>query len=239
MELSPDYPIIKAHEILVAGRLGAVSKDLDRLHATEGDDTWYSDTLMNLFSELAMQYAMVEKEYNDKDRRFAIARPATLAWRARNMLELSIWTAFCYGSRDNARRFYEDKHRDMLNWVTSVQKMVALLPDAEIAWRTFPIESKARITKVAEDEKIADIDESFTKINAAAVEIGLDSFFLSMNKFFSKFAHPTALTVLTFPDEATRAMMCHLFCVMAAIFFILGFEEMEKHVTTILGQHPD
>jgi len=34
---------------------------------------------------------------------------------------------------------------------------------------------------------------------------GLGPFFASMNKLLSKFAHPTAMTVFSFPDESSRA----------------------------------
>ena len=36
-----------------------------------------------------------------------------LAWRARNLLELSVWSNWCAKSRDNARCVYEDAGRDV------------------------------------------------------------------------------------------------------------------------------
>src|SRR5260370_36800681 len=38
-------------------------------------------------------------------------RLATLAWAARNFLELSIWIDYCCSSEENAKRFKEDTSR--------------------------------------------------------------------------------------------------------------------------------
>src|SRR5712692_1646376 len=44
-------------------------------------------------------------------------RLATLAWSARNFLELSIWIGYCCASEENAKRFSEDTSRDLFGMV--------------------------------------------------------------------------------------------------------------------------
>ena len=45
---------------------------------------------------------------------------------------------------------------------------------------------------------ISSLDEDYKRVTSAADEIGLKEFFVAANTLLSKFAHPTAMTVLTF-----------------------------------------
>src|SRR5712692_2936858 len=48
-------------------------------------------------------------------------RTATLAWSARNFLELSIWIEYCCASEENAKRFSEDTSRDLFGMVAAAK----------------------------------------------------------------------------------------------------------------------
>jgi hypothetical protein len=46
---------------------------------------------------------------------------ALLSWRARNLLELSVWATFCARDRNKARQFFEDLGRDASNLLKAFQ----------------------------------------------------------------------------------------------------------------------
>jgi uncharacterized protein YaaR (DUF327 family) len=48
-------------------------------------------------------------------------RLATLAWLARNFLELSIWIEYCCASGENAKRFNQDTTRDIFEMIVSAK----------------------------------------------------------------------------------------------------------------------
>src|SRR5437899_2188597 len=48
-------------------------------------------------------------------------RTTTLAWSARNFLELSVWTEYCCASEENAKRFKEDTSRDLFGMIAAAK----------------------------------------------------------------------------------------------------------------------
>jgi len=116
-------------------------------------------------------------------------RIATLAWSARNFLELSIWIRYCCASEENAKRFSEDTSRDFFG-------IIAALKGADIR----PEQQKEVDDLLHRFERIFNtqsfkITDEFKKVSKAAAELGRERQFFSDNKFFSKMAHPTAFIV--------------------------------------------
>ena len=54
--------------------------------------------------------------------------------------------------------------------------------------------------------------------------------FIKLNKLISKFAHPTALTVLTMFDQTERDNLCDMFLAIGAGMFSAAFTELELHL---------
>jgi hypothetical protein len=52
----------------------------------------------------------------DFKRAYQERKISTVAWLARNFLELSAWIQYCNLSEENAKRFYDDAVRDMHGW---------------------------------------------------------------------------------------------------------------------------
>jgi len=116
-------------------------------------------------------------------------RASTLAWSARNFLELSIWIRYCCVSEENAKRFSQDTSRDLFG-------MVAAMKGADIKpeQRQGVDELLQRFERIFNTQSFKVTDE-FKKVGKAAAELGRERQFFSDNKFFSKMAHPTALIV--------------------------------------------
>lgn len=135
---------------------------------------------------ISQELVELEQAYN--------SRPVTaVAWIARNLLELGIWSGYCSMSEKNANHFFKDAARDavhMLNLPVEVAK------DAGLAFTTV----RQELIKKGKQDNIDNIDKGFLAVLDAARSIGAKKQFVGMNKVLSKFAHPTAFRVMS-PDE--------------------------------------
>lgn len=116
-------------------------------------------------------------------------RTATLAWSARNFLELSIWVEYCCASEENAKRFKDDTSRDLFGMIAAAKRAVTT---PELHQRVDDILQRLERIFNTQSFKISD---EFKRVDKAATELGREREFLSQNKFFSKMAHPTAFIV--------------------------------------------
>jgi hypothetical protein len=92
-------------------------------------------------------------------------RIATLAWSARNFLELSVWIRYCCASEENAKRFSEDTSRDLFG-------MIAALKGADIR----PEQHKEVDDLLQRFERIFNtqsfkVTDEFKKVSKAATEL--------------------------------------------------------------------
>lgn len=127
------------------------------------------------------------------------SRPlSAIAWIGRNLLELDIWTAYCLKSEENAKRFAEDCARDSL-------EMLNIPTDLFAKDGTFDFKAERQKLIAKALPTIPDIEEDFTRISDAAKSLDKVDGFRYHNKLFSKFAHPTALLVMSeMPEDITN-----------------------------------
>ena len=116
-------------------------------------------------------------------------RTATLAWSARNFLELSIWTEYCSTSEGNAKRFKDDTKCDLFGMVAAA-KGARITP--ELNQRVDDLLQRFERIFNTQSFKISD---EFKGVGKAARELDREGEFFSHNKFLSKMAHPTAFIV--------------------------------------------
>src|SRR5580693_5298044 len=99
-----------ASGIASSDRWAAVNARLEALAAYPGvDNAWWVQLFGALCSHNFSEYSLLKKAYENRQRDDV----PLLAWRARNLLELSVWSTYCAKSRENARRVYEDAGRDV------------------------------------------------------------------------------------------------------------------------------
>jgi len=151
------------------------------------------------------------------------------AWMTRNILELVVWVAFCARSRDDAKRFYDDKARDTFEFLDAIEGLTKLLDERDTNVSSLLDETRKRIAVRAEAEGYENIDETYQRVKEAAQQVGLGPFFLSMNKLLSKFAHPTAMMVFSFPDEPSRTQFCVFFIAAATVLCTAAMAEFEQY----------
>src|ERR1700733_9461521 len=117
-----------------------------------------------------------------------------VAWIARNLIELAVWTQHCVESPTNARKFFNDCARD----AAELLKM----PDSFSKDPNFSFKAtRAELLQEAKEKGVHDLDEQFQATRDAAKAIGKREEFIWMNKLLSKFAHPTSLWIMTPHEE--------------------------------------
>jgi len=108
----------EAANISGSGRWAAVNERIEYLSAHPGvDNSWWVQLLGSLCFQVFSEYLSLKRAHEGKRDGASL-----LAWRARNLLELSVWCLYCSKSRDNARRVYEDAGRDVFGLFSAFTK---------------------------------------------------------------------------------------------------------------------
>ena len=129
----------------------------------------------------------------------------SIAWLARNILELTTWSAYCAESEENSKQFVLDAVRDV-NDVLNVPEGIYA---ADFDFRAIRQEN---IDK-AEADGFTSLDDNFTAVINAAKKLGRGDDFKYRNKLFSKFAHPTALSVIYQSKEIEATLKSKFYAV--------------------------
>jgi hypothetical protein len=145
-------------------------------------------------------------------------RLPTVAWIARNLLELWVWVRYCGVSLENAWRFHEDALRDVRGLVEAHAKICKA---RGIVDETSAI-SAQRLQQVASERLgLKEIDSKFLAVVEASKAPGVDlgDQFTPLHRWLSKFAHPTAGLVhgITHQPEACRQLQAG--CTTQAVYF--------------------
>jgi len=185
-----------AAEVAATGGWDAVNERIKNLAASPGPDSaWHVQLLGCLCSRLFSEYLLLRRAYGDESERDS----SLLAWPARNLLELTVWSLYCGKDRANARRLYEDAGRDVLGIYSAFEKWgTATAKEAEFI--NLFSSAKQELSSRAAADGIAFLDGDFKKVNEAAEEVGIGPHFRLSYKMLSKFAHPTAMRILAPPD---------------------------------------
>jgi hypothetical protein len=181
-----------------------------------------------LCSHSFSEYLLLKKAYENRQRDDV----SLLAWRARNLLELSVWAMYCAQRRENARRVFEDAGRDasdlfdeFIRWGTSTSQSVD--------WSNRLTSAKQDLSERAlHNEGIDALDEPYKQVRDAARECGLGDHFRVGFKFLSKFAHPTAMRILSSPDEKREDLQRDMFFSYGCLFFTGAFNALEGQLGT-------
>jgi hypothetical protein len=93
-----------AATIATSERWDAVKARIKFLSQNPGSSNgWLVQLFAGLFCQTFSEYLALKRAYQTKESGDA----GLLAWRARNLLELSVWATYCGKSRENARRLYQ------------------------------------------------------------------------------------------------------------------------------------
>jgi hypothetical protein len=149
------------------------------------------------------------------------------AWYCRNLLEIAIYLLYSLQSKAKAKEVSDDRLIDALDIVQTLKKMEAELnptvPESEL-------DASVQVClRLLADEGIT--RRKYRHVRELAIDVNLRSEYDRMNKFTSKFVHPTASSIfdagrgnLYFP-YATK-----IFYLYGARYFRRAFYALKAHV---------
>ena len=217
--------VADAANITESGRWAAMSEKIVCLAKNPGvGNAWQAQLLEALCYQVFSEYRRL------RDARAAERPdPSLLAWRARNLLELSVWSTYFGRSRENARRLYEDAGRDAKNLLDAFERW-GQTAGQPVDWLSAIADGKNDLSLRATSEGIESLDGRYMRVEDAASQCGLKDVFKTMNKILSKFAHPTAMQILGVADDEKQSLQRDTFYALGCCFFLGAFGALEKSV---------
>jgi hypothetical protein len=205
----------EAANIPASGRWDAVNERIKHLAANPGaDNDWWVQLFGSLCFQVFSEYLSLKHAHEEKRDETSL-----VAWRARNLLELSVWCLYCSKSSENARRLYEDAGRDVLGIFSAFTKWgAATAQDPD--WLDLFTGAKQELSQRAALDGIGSLDGRYKQVSDAAKESGIGEHFKLSYRMLSKFAHPTAMRILSPPDEAKVALQKDCFFSQGCLFFV-------------------
>jgi hypothetical protein len=222
--------ISEAADIQSSGRWGAMNQKLRQLADNHnGHAVWQIQVIAALCNKNFSEYFALKKAYEDQPE----SEPSLLAWRARNLLEVSVWSCFCAIGKDNARVFYEDAGRDVFDIYKVFTKWGKITSQGQ-NWID-PIEkAKHEISRRAKTEGIKSLDGTFKRVSSAAEECGLGPLFALGYKELSKFSHPTAMLIMGDADPEKEKLQRDMFYSNGCMFFVGAFTALEGLLSNLV-----
>jgi hypothetical protein len=222
--MDPEFSrlVDEAARIAASGRWATVNERIERLAANPGvDNDWWVQLFASLCAQLFSEYLLLKRAYEEKRDGAPL-----LAWRARNLLELSVWCLYCSKSRENARRLYADAGRDVLGIFSAFTKWgMATAQDPD--WLGLFTGAKKALSQQAASDGIESLDGRYKEVSEAAKESGIGDHFSLSYRMLSKFAHPTAMQILATPDEEKEDVQKDCFFSQGCLFFTGAFGALE------------
>ena len=217
----------QAADIAASGRWATVNARLEGLAANPGENNaWWVQLVGGLCFQNFSEYKSLKRAHENTQNGSAML----LAWRARNLLELSVWSNWCAKSRDKTRRVYEDAGRDaadildaLMKWGTKTAQLTDWLDP--IATAKQDLSKRALLL-----DGIQSLEGNYKRVSEAAKECGIGEHFALSYKLLSKFAHPTAMQILVVPDKQQEALLRDLFFSQGCLSFTYAFNALEREL---------
>jgi hypothetical protein len=214
-----------AANIKTSGRWAALNEKIVCLAQDPGGgNAWQVQVLGALCFQVFSEYLRLQDAHS-ADR----TDPSLVAWRARNLLELSVWSAYFALSRENARRLYEDAGRDANN-LLDVFEQWGNGTESPDDWLVTIADAKSELSRRAASEGLKGLDGRYMRVEDAASVCGLRDMFRTMNKLLSKFAHPTAIQILGMADDDKQSRQSDVFYALGCYFFVGAFGVLEANI---------
>lgn len=212
---------------LEIGRSGRWNRLRDTIYSLPyeepNEQKWLFTVFLGLYTSLCREYLELKKSYEDPSSSLGL-----LAWRARNLLEIMIWIIYCTKSESNARTLYEDVGRDGLDLLKAFSKFGYDTNQPE-EWQAMFHPAAQKLIDNAKLHQIEDLDANFSRIHNVASQIVMSTEFAVSNKNLSKFAHPTAFSILGFHKPKEIMFLKTSFYEQGCNCFSNGFVTLENY----------
>ena len=181
--------IDEAEKIRTNGRWKKLNNEIVRFSKSiPKKEEWKLDVFPNLAFNILNEYTMMKSAFIQGNNDSPI-----VVWHARNLLELSVWVLFCLQSDENERWLYEESGVDAFDLLSQSKKAFAGDDDMLQNFN----ESIEKLTLASKARGVQDIDRKFSNIGKVASNLGLKEQFQFEYKFLSKYAHATAMQIVS------------------------------------------
>ena len=188
-------------------------------------ESWHFHLFSSLAYQVSSEYLLLKTAFYAPSR----ADAPLLAWRARNLLELMVWTLYFCRGEQNARRIYEDAGRDTRELIEAFEKWgKATAQPAD--WIAPLEEERNALLQRAAAFEIDSLDGTYKATGQAARECGIEQHYAPKFKLLSKFAHPTAVQIIAPPDKAKDSMQRDAFFSWGCLYFFTAFDCLESYL---------
>lgn len=220
----------EANNIGGSGRWAAVNATIEQLCANPGaGNAWWVEVFSSLCASVFSEYLSLKRAYEDPR-----SEASLIAWRARNLLELSVWSIYCSKGTESARRFYADGGRDVVGLFSAFAKW-SVATGRESSDVGAVDRAKGELSNRAAAQGIESLEGAYKPVSEAAKEVGMGEHFALSNRVLSKFAHPTAMQIIAAPDEAKTTMQKDMFFSHGCLFFVGAFQSLERQLKSVKG----
>jgi uncharacterized protein DUF5677 len=213
-----------ANQIAASGRWATVKDNLVRLAKSGTGEEWCTRVFSSLAAQLFLEYLSLKEAHAS-----ASTESALMAWRSRNLLEISVWCIYCSKSRENARRLFEDAGRDVREMIDEFKKWGAGA-SMQGDWMEYFNAAERDLSRRAAAAGVDSLDGSYKRVSAAAKNCDLENHFRLLYGFLSKFVHPTAMQILGELEEARIVLQKDVFFSFGCLFFTGGFTALEGRI---------
>lgn len=135
---------------------------------------------------------------------FQRAPTSLIAWACRNLLELRVWAEYCTRSPENAESFFLDSAKDLFDMHKTADGSPII---ADAKEDTAVLEHSRQQLWTLVGPRLKGKPHVYLNVSEVADALGLNPFFRREYKILSKYAHPTALTiVLRLPEDEDLAL---------------------------------
>ncbi len=168
--MNPDFAnfVDEAATVKTSGRWDAVNAKIRVLAARPGaGNEWYVQLFGALCYQVFSEYHQLKNAYSAGHENASL-----LAWRARNLLELSVWSSYFTKDRQHARRLYEDAGRDVLDLLSTFEKWGNATAQST-EWLDPIAGGRRDLSERAADEKIEILEGSYKRVAEAAKDCGM------------------------------------------------------------------
>jgi hypothetical protein len=188
------------------------------------DELWKWRVVGGLFSLTFEHYDAMMDAYKRN-------RPiSTLAFHARSLLELFVWTKYALDSDENIRRIDKDSLMNAKNIAVTLKKRSVEF-DVEIA--------EARLANLTQLAGYQELSGSYLRTDQLPVEKEVTEYYKASNKMLSKLAHPSGFTIVGLIDESGESAIAPVIVQDACNWFIVIIKALAALSEIEITRKPD
>lgn len=235
MTLQQDYQdyTLEAESIGSSGRWDKLDKRVVAICNDPRDyKLWRAQVLLALSVAVLKEYKKLKRAYTEHD-----GYLQSIAFHARNILELNVWIAYVSLSESNARTFYLESGVDGMEILKTGEEF-GIKHNQTQEWLANFADAKARVRSSVDLESDESLDgRSFSNLKKVAQEAGLGELYPVSNKMLSKHTHPTAWIVMMHQNENMIRDLKDTLFNKGCWLFVGAIQGLEKHVGEVLLQN--